>query len=106
MRSILADSSNEFGWSVSRSRDFEGCLRRYYYGRYLKRGGWDKRALEDCQTANRLSQMTTAPMLSGQIIHETILTVLKNYRDSGILLSVDGAVKRAIRQWEVKLFPI
>lgn len=66
------DLRNEFAWSFSRERLFRQCERAFYWQYYGSWGGWEVTASSECQTARKLKQLKTLPLLVGNVIHEVI----------------------------------
>ncbi|MFW6269523.1 MAG: PD-(D/E)XK nuclease family protein [Bacillota bacterium] len=60
------------GWSVSRYNMFQTCKRQYYYNYY---GKYDKEY--SYKKINRLSNLTSVPLVKGNIVHEIMKTLLQ-----------------------------
>lgn len=68
----MAELVNEFSWSPSRDRLYQGCQRAYYLNYYASWGGWKRSAPEAARKAYLLKNMTTLPMLAGTVVHGVI----------------------------------
>ncbi len=94
---------NKLAWSFSRMRTFDSCRRRYYYQHYLKWGGWDERAPEERRLAYRLSRMTSADQLAGELVHQGIEDALRRFRSNRLVVGADELVATALVKWDRKL---
>jgi hypothetical protein len=72
---------NEFAWSVTRQRNLDECLRRYFYAHYAHWNGWRADAPELARRCYRLGKITHLPMWTGQVVHEIVEDVLRAARD-------------------------
>lgn len=71
---------NQFSWSPSRARLFDGCRRAYwwrYYGQWL---GWEPDAEAETRIAYRLGKMDTLDTWAGTIVHDLIEVAIKKAR--------------------------
>ncbi len=80
-RNAAGELKNEFLWSETRNRNFHECRRKYYFAHYGHWGGWRRDADERTRRCYVLGKMTTLPMWSGQVVHETIQEALGAVRD-------------------------
>lgn len=71
---------NEFTWSISRSKLFEQCRRRYFYCYYGSWGGWDFQSPARARLLYRLKKIMTLNMWAGKVVHRTIETALGRLR--------------------------
>lgn len=87
---------NTFSWSVSRMKEFEFCLRHYYWRRYGSWGGSSADASSEAREAFMLKYLTSLPLYVGSIIHRTCA---RFWRDGqkGQSLSEENARKNTIR---------
>jgi hypothetical protein len=94
---------NRLAWSFSRMRTFDSCRRRYYYQHYLKWGGWDHTAPAESRAAYRLSRMTSADQLAGELVHRGIEDALRRFRSNRLTVEAEELVAWAVVQWERRL---
>ncbi len=99
----MAELKNRLAWSFSRMRTFDSCRRRYYYQHYLKWGGWDERAPAERRDAYRLSRMTSADQVAGELVHSGIEDALRRFRSNRIVMEADELVSTALLRWERRL---
>lgn len=62
---------NAFSWSVSRMKEFDFCLRHYYWMRYGSWGGYRADSSPEAREAFILKYMTSLSHYVGRIIHRT-----------------------------------
>jgi len=72
--------TNDFTWSFSRHRMFNSCKRKYYYQYYGSWGGWENSAEETTKKLYMLKNITTLPMLAGDVVHKMISIVLESWK--------------------------
>ncbi len=70
---------NEFSWSLSRSRTFSDCPRKYWYHYYGSWGGWDPDAPADARELYQLKQITNLHLLAGDVVHRAIERALLTF---------------------------
>lgn len=63
---------NRLGWSFTRHRIRDECLRRLYWQYYGSWGGWSDAASDIARQAYALKELTTPPLVVGQIVHDVI----------------------------------
>lgn len=73
----MGEIANEFGWSISRHRSFQECLRLYYLAYYAFWGGWAWEASELAKKCYRFTKMKNLDMWAGEVVHETIRWALQ-----------------------------
>jgi hypothetical protein len=88
----------KFKWSLSRNKNFEDCLRKYYFQYYDWRDWWI--ASEDGmkRIANTMRSLKSRAMWRGIIIHEVIRVILHNNRPQEIGCDYDQAEKILVRK--------
>ena len=59
----------DFSWSHSRDRALAECARSYYWRYYGSHRGWHPDAPHPAQLAYALKQLTTFPMIVGNVVH-------------------------------------
>jgi hypothetical protein len=87
---------NTFSWSVSRMKEFEACLRQYYWRRYGSWGGSRPDAEPLAREAYILKHLVSLPNYVGGIIHRTCARFWR-IQDNGEWLSQKGARRDTIR---------
>jgi len=92
----MIEFKNEFSWSFSRHRKFNTCKRQYYFHYYGSWGGWKKSADEFPQKLFLLKNMTTLPMLAGEVTHKIISVVLEALKEGREML-VENAETEVIQ---------
>ena len=63
---------NTFSWSLSRSRTFEECPRRYWYHYYGAWGGWEPDAPAEVRELYLLKNLTNLHLIAGDVVHRAI----------------------------------
>lgn len=71
---------NQFSWSPSRARLFDGCKRAYWWRYYGHWHGWDPEAPAEARVAYRLGKMDTMDTWAGTIVHDLIEMAIKKAR--------------------------
>jgi hypothetical protein len=71
---------NQFSWSPSRARLFEGCSRAYWYRYYGHWLGWEEDAPAEARIAYRLGKMDTMDTWAGTIVHDLLELAIKKAR--------------------------
>lgn len=87
---------NEFSWSVSRMKEFDFCLRHYYWMRYGSWGGSDADAAPEPREAFILKYVTSLSHYVGSIIHRTCARFWQDWQ-KGKRLSAEEARRNTIR---------
>ena len=87
---------NQFSWSVSRMKEFDFCLRHYYWRRYGSWGGSGARASSEAHEAFVLKYVTSLSLHLGSIIHRTCARFWRD-RQKGKSLSEQEAQRTTIR---------
>lgn len=87
---------NLFSWSVSRMKEFDFCLRNYYWRRYGSWGGSRADADPEAQDAYVLKYLTDLSNYAGGIIHRTCARFWRD-RQKGGWLSEQRARRDTIR---------
>ena len=87
---------NEFSWSVSRMKEFEFCLRHYYWMRYGSWGGYRTDASPEAKEAFILKYVTDLSHYVGSIIHRTCARFWRDWQ-RGKYLSEEEAQRNTIR---------
>lgn len=87
---------NTFSWSVSRMKEFEFCLRSYYWRRYGSWGGSRADASPEAQEAFILKYLTSLSNYAGAIIHRTCARFWSDLQ-KGVRLPEESARKNTIR---------
>ncbi len=96
----------EFSWSLSRHGLFETCRRKYYWQYYGSWQGWPTgTGGETAKTAYRLKQLTTPAMVVGDMVHNAIATILKQWaateelpEETLIMRSLASSAERRARE--------
>ena len=87
---------NKFSWSVSRMKDFDFCLRHYYWMRYGSWGGSGADASSEAHQAFILKYATGLSLYVGSIIHRTCARFWRDWQ-KGQWLSQQEARQKTIR---------
>lgn len=87
---------NAFSWSVSRMKEFEACLRQYYWRRYGSWGGSRDDAEPNAREAYVLKYLVSLPSYVGGIIHRTCARFWRG-QENGEWLSQERARRDTIR---------
>jgi len=87
----MADIKSEFSWSKSRDDIFNTCKRAYYLQYYGSWGGWKEDS--PSREAYILKNLISRQIWIGQIVHETIKSILLQYK-AGINISLSQAIQR------------
>lgn len=72
--------NRELSWSLTKSRMFEECPRRYYYHYYLSRVGNAFDAPEDARLALEMKGIQSLDMWAGDVVHSAIQWTLESIR--------------------------
>ena len=87
---------NTFSWSVSRMKEFDFCLRHYYWRRYGSWGGYTADASPEAREAFVLKYVTSLSQYVGSIIHRTCARFWRD-QQKGRHLSEEKARQNTIR---------
>lgn len=87
---------NTFSWSVSRMKEFDFCLRHYYWRRYGSWGGYRSDASPEAREAFILKYVTSLSHYVGSIIHRTCARFWRD-QQKGRYLSEEKARQNTIR---------
>ncbi len=87
---------NLFSWSVSRMKEFDFCLRNYYWRRYGSWGGSRADAAPEAQDAFVLKYLIDLSNYAGSIIHRTCARFWRD-QQKGEWLSEERARRDTIR---------
>ena len=71
---------NEFSWSKSRDNSFKECPRKYFFNHYGFWNGWIAAEDDRIKRIYYLKKLSTKEIWIGQIVHEVIEYVLKQFR--------------------------
>jgi hypothetical protein len=69
---VLRPLENTFSWSLSRSRTFEECPRKYWYHYYGAWGGWEPDAPPEVRELYLLKNVTNLHLIAGDVVHRAI----------------------------------
>jgi PD-(D/E)XK nuclease superfamily protein len=98
----MAELTNTFSWSRSRSVMFEDCRRKYYYHYYGAWGGWASEASPETRRLYMLKQLTGRQGWAGRVVHEAIEMALKALhaeRDLPEAWLLDETLRRMRQEW-------
>lgn len=85
----------DFSWSFSRSKMIRECLMKYFINYYLSHNGWYWDAPLEKRRAYVLKNLTSLPLLTGNIIHDFIENNLNALISKGISISPESIEKSA-----------
>ncbi|MFD3448896.1 PD-(D/E)XK nuclease family protein, partial [Microbacteriaceae bacterium 4G12] len=90
----------EFSWSMSRHKTFFECKRKYAYQYYVSHNGWRYDAPMSAQQAYFLKKLSNLPMYLGDMLHQSIHTLLSYYRDKELppLETVEKHIRHQLNQ--------
>ena len=87
---------NTFSWSVSRMKEFDFCLRHYFWRRYGSWGGSGADSSAETRQAYLMKYVTDLPNYVGSIIHRTCARFWRD-QQHGSYLPEEGARRNTIR---------
>lgn len=96
----MAQITNEAQWSESRVKMLRECRRKYYLNYFQSWNGWLNSAPLEKKMAYTLKKMSSIPMWTGSVIHDSIEAGLRIKRSGGTpkLQDMEDAAIQALRK--------
>ena len=94
----MADITNDFAWSHSRARAFDGCPRAYWFGYYGYWDGWSPGAPARTRDAYVQKKLTSIPMWVGTRVHRAAEEILRAARAGWPVPTANEAVAQVRAQ--------
>ncbi|WP_078553930.1 RecB family exonuclease [Bacillus alkalicellulosilyticus] len=87
----------EFSWSHSRHKTLFECAKKYGFHYYFSHNGWLNGSSDQAKEAYRLKKITNLPIHFGEIVHDIIEKVIRNFIKTG-LIPEEEQLTKVVRQ--------